>query len=147
MKSRNEETIRTLAYELWLNRGAPFNNTQDLDWLESERIILSRFHDPIIYPGVSKPDETAPSAEVPAPPEVTGSARRTNRWMQAHWEQIGRKPLKQLCLPSTHDSGTYRLDLKLAPDAEDLIKTLYDYADTENNATGVRKYIRGMAVC
>ncbi|MGB8248210.1 MAG: hypothetical protein WCE98_09400 [Chlorobium sp.] len=143
----NEEPIRTLAYLLWLDRGAPFDNTQDIDWLESERIILSRSIEPANEPVASEPDDTAPSAEVPAPPEVTGSARRTNRWMQAHWEQIGRKPLKQLCLPSTHDSGTYRLDLKLAPDAADLIKTLYDYADTENNATGVRKYIRGMAVC
>ncbi|ABL66368.1 DUF2934 domain-containing protein [Chlorobium phaeobacteroides] len=147
METRNEETIRTLAYELWLNRGAPCNYTQDIDWLESERIILSRSLDPVIDPVVSEPVETDSSAEVPAPPEVTGPARRTNKWMQAHWEQIGFKPLKQLCLPSTHDSGTYRLDLKLAPDAADLIKTLYNYADTENNATGVRKYIRGMAIC
>lgn len=147
MQICNEEPIRTLAYQLWLDRGAPFDNTQDIDWLESERIILSRSIDPVIDPVVIEPDETDSSAEVPAPPEVTGSARRTNKWMQAHWEQIGFKPLKELCLPSTHDSGTYRLDLKLAPDAADLIKTLYDYADTDNNATGVRKYIRGMAVC
>ena len=147
MQICNEEPIRTLAYQLWLDRGAPFDNTQDIDWLESERIILSRSIDPVIDPVVIEPDETDSSAEVPAPPEVTGPAGRTNRWMQAHWEQIGRKPLKELCLPSTHDSGTYRLDLKLAPDAADLIKTLYDYADTDNNATGVRKYIRGMAVC
>lgn len=147
MQICNEEPIRTLAYQLWLDRGAPFDNTQDIDWLESERIILSRSIDPVIDPVVIEPDETDSSAVVPAPPEVTGPAGRTNRWMQAHWEQIGRKPLKELCLPSTHDSGTYRLDLKLAPDAADLIKTLYDYADTDNNATGVRKYIRGMAVC
>jgi len=147
MQICNEEPIRTLAYQLWLDRGAPFDNTQDIDWLESERIILSRSIDPVIDPVVIEPDETDSSAEVPAPPEVTGPAGRTNRWMQAHWEQIGCKPLKELCLPSTHDSGTYRLDLKLAPDAADLIKTLYDYADTDNNATGVRKYIRGMAVC
>jgi len=32
-----EEKIRTLAYELWEKRGAPFNNCPEQDWFESEK--------------------------------------------------------------------------------------------------------------
>jgi len=32
-----EEKIRTLAYDLWEKRGAPFNNCPEQDWFESEK--------------------------------------------------------------------------------------------------------------
>lgn len=66
-------------------------------------------------------------------------------WMEAAYDQIKDKTLAQLCLPGTHDSGTYQLFDELAPDAEDVIKELWNKARL-GGATGVGDYIKSMAV-
>ncbi|CAH0056153.1 unnamed protein product [Clonostachys solani] len=34
----------------------------------------------------------------------------STRWMQTHRQALGKTPLRDICLPSSHDSGTYRLE-------------------------------------
>ena len=74
------------------------------------------------------------------------NSMKNSQWMGDNWDKLQNKTLKDLCLPGTHDSGTAGLELELAPDASDLIKNLFNYADTDSNASGVREYIRGQAV-
>jgi hypothetical protein len=85
------------------------------------------------------------SDSLPAQPPATAPASNAN-WMQSHWSQLADKPLTQLCLPGTHDSGTFELhENTLAPDASSTIQKLFNYADTDEDATGVRDYIKSMA--
>ncbi len=66
------------------------------------------------------------------------------KWMEENYQALQDKKLSELCLPGTHDSGTYKLypEKDLAPDAEDTVKKLWDTLD---NALGQREYIEGMA--
>jgi len=66
-------------------------------------------------------------------------------WMEAAYDKIKDKTLAQLCLPGSHDSGTYQLFDILAPDAEKIIKELWNKARV-GGATGIGEYIKAMAV-
>jgi len=66
-------------------------------------------------------------------------------WMEAAYNRIGDKTLAQLCLPGTHDSGTYELFDIIAPDATDVIRELW--ANRMGEATGIGAFIKAMAVC
>jgi hypothetical protein len=66
-------------------------------------------------------------------------------WMEAAYDKIKDKTLAQLCLPGTHDSGTYELFNILAPDAADIIRELWTKARV-GGATGIGEYIKEMAV-
>ncbi|HEV7429049.1 MAG TPA: hypothetical protein VGQ46_22060 [Thermoanaerobaculia bacterium] len=66
-------------------------------------------------------------------------------WMEAAYDKIKDKTLAQLCLPGTHDSGTYQLFDILAPDATDVIRELWNNARV-GGATAIGEYIKGMAV-
>lgn len=68
----------------------------------------------------------------------------TSRWMDADWDLLADKSLRELTLPGTHDSGTYALLAALAPDAEELVSQLWTNADL-GGATGVHEYITAMA--
>lgn len=66
-------------------------------------------------------------------------------WMEAHYNRIKDKTLAQLCLPGTHDSGTYELFDIIAPDATDVIRELWK--NRMGEATGIGAFIKAMAVC
>ena len=66
-------------------------------------------------------------------------------WMEAAYDKIKDKTLAELCLPGTHDSGTYQLFDILAPDANDIIRELWNNARV-GGATGIGEFIKGMAV-
>jgi hypothetical protein len=68
-------------------------------------------------------------------------------WMEGFYEEIRDKTLGELCLPGTHDSGTYELFMTIAPDAEDVIKELWEISKTAVGASvEIGPYIRSMAV-
>ena len=66
-------------------------------------------------------------------------------WMESEWETIKNKTFRELCLPGTHDSGTYKLNDRLAPDATGAPKSLWEYGRLDG-LTGLGDYIKGMAV-
>lgn len=66
-------------------------------------------------------------------------------WMEGAYNQLKDKTLAQLCLPGTHDSGTYELFDILAPDATDVIRMLWN--NRMGEATGIGAFIKAMAVC
>ena len=55
------------------------------------------------------------------------------------------RKLNQIVLPGTHDSGTYRLDKELAPDAEDIVKKLWQFK--AEGSFGIEDFILGWAKC
>jgi hypothetical protein len=66
-------------------------------------------------------------------------------WMEAAYDQIKDKTLAELCLPGTHDSGTYELFNILAPDATDTVRQLWNQFGI-GGATAIDQFIKGMAV-
>jgi hypothetical protein len=68
-----------------------------------------------------------------------------DKWMENLKDALASKPIKDICFPGTHDSGTYYLESALAPDAVAPIPQLWNDANL-GNSTGIREYIKGMAV-
>lgn len=67
------------------------------------------------------------------------------RWMENHYQALKDRKIKELCFPGTHDSGTSTLGMAIAPDATDVVKTLFEKSRV-GGATGIGTYIQGMAV-
>lgn len=89
------------------------------------------------------PDETFQLAAAEAPSSSPNSPDLA--WMEAAYDKIKDKTLAELCLPGTHDSGTYQLFDILAPDATAIIRELWNKARV-GGATGIGEFIKGMAV-
>ena len=70
------------------------------------------------------------------------SADDKKQWMSKYWPELNDKKLNEICLPGTHNSGTYYLEQAIAPGTEQKTKDLFNL-----DLGGLRQYMLAMSVC
>jgi hypothetical protein len=74
---------------------------------------------------------------------VAAKFDKLESWMNGNWESLKNKRLLDLCLPGTHDSGTFNLSLIAAPDADGAPKMILE---SEALRVNLGEFVKSLAV-